>query len=469
MIEEKYEFDVYMQQMLLGAMLKDPYFLKQSSSLVKPFYFEDKSHEVICDIILQFFDKYRQVPKKEYIEQEIKEKIQNDDIKRDAYIYELRTVMSCYEAGIETREYLTDKVAEFTKIQTMRQAIVHATDILGKKVDGKWEKIYKIFNDALTVEKNDDDGIDYFNTVQQRYENMMKMQDNNETFTSGFPTIDKGLRAGGICRGECAAVMGSSGVGKSLILSKQAIANCAQGKKVLYITLELSAEKTALRMDSQLSGVGVGSLAQERDIVIDAVNESASSVGPIGERRLIIKQFAAGTLTVKKLRSYLSMLHIEKFVPDLICLDYLGELSFDPAMPMHQSYYLAIRDLRALAMEEKIVIFTGLQGNRSARDAQNSGSVLQDSNLSGSYDAVKPLDALWSINQSTTEKSAGVGRIWVAKHRDGRSGYLVHYKCTDSLDMVEISNEAYANRMNAVVQSTNENVSLPKNFKQNSN
>ena len=70
------------------------------------------------------------------------------------------------------------------------------------------------------------------------------------------------------------------------------------------------------------------------------------------------------------------------------------------------------------------------------------------------------MDAFWSINQQTNEKDAEVGRGFVIKHRNGRSRFPFRIGFDFSLgtlDMFEISDQAYGTNMNLMAtKKTNE-------------
>jgi hypothetical protein len=108
--------------------------------------------------------------------------------------------------------------------------------------------------------------------------------------------------------------------------------------------------------------------------------------------------------------------------------------------------------LRGFGVEKGHCTFTCVQPNQSAAKLE-IGQFIDESNIGTSFDQFKPLDAFWSINQQVLEKDAEVGRVFVIKHRNGRSRFAFKigfdYKI-GTLDMFEISKDKYREQMNLV-------------------
>src|SRR5262249_16179972 len=84
---------------------------------------------------------------------------------------------------------------------------------------------------------------------------------------------------------------------------------------------------------------------------------------------VIVKQFPSGSLTITKLEAYLDSIEIaEKFVPDLLIIDYLAlmRLNVDNyTQSLGQTTVL----LRGLAVRRNLAIVTAAQGNRESESA----------------------------------------------------------------------------------------------------
>jgi hypothetical protein len=83
-----------------------------------------------------------------------------------------------------------------------------------------------------------------------------------------------------------------------------------------------------------------------------------------------------------------------------------------------------------------MLVFTAMQPNKSASDLSAS-EFIEEGNIGASFDMFKPLDGLWSINRTTDEANAQVGRIFVIKSRNGKSRY--HFPVEYNQDMLTIS------------------------------
>jgi replicative DNA helicase len=202
--------------------------------------------------------QYNVGPSKTIIEAEICEKIKEPGAQA-MYLGELDACCDAFEPGVEKREYFLDKVTEFAKTQALRVAYNSTLEIFNSKKKDKWPQIRELLEEALLVDRNVDLGLDYLETVGERYARMMERRDRQDFFPTGFPSIDAALE-GGLSRGTVGAFAGCSGSGKSLALVKVAKTNLQLGRNVLFLSLELSEALVAERFDAMLTGVPIRSL-----------------------------------------------------------------------------------------------------------------------------------------------------------------------------------------------------------------
>ena len=434
--QDQYEHSYEINKQIVAIILTDRNFLVQSLSLLKPAYFKDQSHELICKIVFDFFEQYKQLPNKAYVQHELKVKCKNKE-QMLLHLGELEAVLMSYVPGSYSREYLMDKVCDFAKRMAVKEA-VHKTIDLVKGEKDPFGKIWDLWRTALTTEKTQDLGLDYFNTLDERYERMKEELLGKEIFTSGFKGIDQLLTAKGLARGEIGCFVGLSGAGKSIALINAAAANLLLGKRVLYITLEMSQDKIAKRFDSLLSNTEFKMLLQDQNIVKQAIRDHVKH--DEDKRQLVIKHYPGGSADINTFRAYASQLGLYGFKPDLICVDYVGELRDIAGLKTYESRQLLVREMRAFGQEEQHCTLTAIQANRKGREAQDFEGHIDDDSMADSFGQARVMDAIWSLNKP--ESGCNVGNMFVIKHRDGISRQEVSYKMsTQTLLMTEITKE----------------------------
>jgi len=450
---EKYKWDEDFQRTIIGLLLNDRWFATQCRDLIKPSYFLDERHQVLCRILFEYIDNYKNIPAKTLVLQEVKDKTSFKESQiAFEYTAETELIYKKYVPGLDTREYLLHKIINFAKLMALKTAFDKSLGYIKKdpQSESTWSKIQDVLKDALLVDRNFDEGLNYFETFEERYERMQREEETRERFTSGFDKIDDALLGGGCHRGEIYSWIGLSGSGKSLALVGAALQNVTRlGKRVLYISLEMSEDAIAERFDAQIANVDINKLQECKDRIKIAFEDKIKDKED--KRLLIIKQFPAGSMTVATLRAYMQQLQLVGFTPDLLVIDYIGEMRDYPGMPTYESRYKTVRDLRGLATEENLCIFTAMQPNKDAREAQKKDGglyggdgVIDDTNLADSYGQIRPLDGCWSINQMQAEKEAGIARIFVIKHRHGKSRFTFHAQFDkQTLQIKQISEDTY--------------------------
>ena len=183
--------------------------------------------------------------------------------------------------------------------------------------------------------------------------------------------------------------------------------NLTQGKNVLYITMEMSEEKIAERIDANLLNVTTDELQL---LPKDAYLKKTQRVTDATVGKLIIKEYPTACAGAANFRHLLNELKIKKnFTPDIIYIDYLNICS---SSRMKQggsinsyTYIKAIaEELRGLAVEFNVPIVSATQTTRSGFD--NSDVDLTDTSESFGLPATADFmfalistDELKSLNQ----------------------------------------------------------------------
>lgn len=462
-VKPKFAWDDTFQRKLMGMLLTDQYMLIQAMDKLQAEYFSNEAHVIIARILLKHFQLHKAIPEKWILENELKDQLKDRDqsIKLH-YLSELHSVYEYYVPGLDTREYLIDKLTYFAKVQAVKIAFGKSLDKIVEAPESEetWSFVTEEWRKAMLIDRNYEPGVEYFMQLDEMFKRMDSVFEGKDRFTSGFHPIDEALTGGGMFAGQIGSWIGLPGTGKSLALVRGAVSNVVLGHKVLYLTMEMDELGIMQRFTSQFAKLDINNLHNVKDEVYKTVEEFKK--GWEDPNLLHVKQFPGGQMDVNGIRSYISQLELRNWKPSLLIVDYVGEMKDDVTVQKHESAYRILRDLRGYGVERGHCTFTCVQPNASAAKLE-VGQYIDESNIGTSFDQFKPLDAMWSINQQVIEKDAEVGRVFVIKHRNGRSRFPFKigfdYKL-GTLDMFAISKEKYREQMNLVQEKKAEDITL---------
>ncbi len=442
-----YNWDVDFERHIASMLVSDKEFMVQSMDLIKPSYFTNKAHVKACEILYRFYEDYKYYPTKSMLLQRFKEELKEDK-SLFFYLGEINSLYEYFHPGLEAREYLLDRITFFAKKQALRAAFQKCLRKIDRdpEKDDTWVEVGDLLRQALNTDRNFDSGLDYLRTARERYERMNEMEDRGNIFRTGCPSIDTNIKGGGYQKGEIFSVMAPSGVGKSVFLTCMAALNALAGKKVLYISLELSQDRVAERFDAILTGADIACLYSHRHQVfehLDAILEQEKGNSPI-----LIKFFPGKTADVNTIRAYLAQLAFHGYKPDMVIVDYIGEMKPYPGIPKHESYERQVSDLRALANEgDKFFCATAMQPNRGSKEAQKTGRI-EAEHIAGSWDQINPLDGFLALMRNEAEMTVDLGRGSVIKQRPGKANITVYLHFDPAtLRITEVSKDFYQNRI----------------------
>ena len=309
------------------------------------------------------------------------------------------------DLGDNHYDWFMQEFESFTKKYELERAVLKAADMIEK---GEFDPIEKLIKDAVQISLTKDMGTDYFSDPRAR---LMKIKSNNGQVSTGWPTLDKRL-FGGMNRGELNIFAGGSGSGKSLFMQNIALNWVIGGLNGVYLSLELSEELCAMRIDSMATNVSTKDVFKEIDTV-------ELKIGILGKKsgRLRIKYMPAQS-NVNQIRAYLKELEVQtgKKV-DFIMVDYL-----DLVMPVSAKVSpndLFVKDkyvseeLRNLAKEFQVLMVTASQLNRSAVEEIE----FDHSHISGGISKINTADNVFGIFTSRAMRERGRYQIQLMKTR----------------------------------------------------
>ena len=301
--------------------------------------------------------------------------------------------------------WLMDEFESFCRHKALEKAILESADLLEK---GEYGVVEEKIKAATQIALTRDLGINYFDDPRAR---LLSIKDNNGQVSTGWLNLDKKLY-GGFNRGELNIFAGGSGAGKSLFLQNISLSWALAGLNVVYFTLELSKELTAMRIDSMLTGVSSREIFKNIDDIELKVKMAGKKAGLIQ-----IKELPAQSNS-NDLRAYLKEFHIQKQIkPDAIIVDYLDLMlpnnkRVSPSDLFIKDKYVS-EELRNLAKENRQLLVTASQLNRGSIEEVE----FDHSHIAGGISKIQTADNVFGIFTSRGMRERGRYQLQFLKTR----------------------------------------------------
>ena len=395
-----------LEKIILKNLFLNEQYLRKILPYLKSEYLQDRSEKTLFEEIRKYVLKYNRTPTHEAIQVEINnlDNLFEEDFKKCTDL--IQEVKENQEAS--PNDWLLEQTEKFCQEKALHNAILESIQILdGKgKTDKSKGSIPQILSDALSISFDPNIGHDYLDNADQRYEFYHKTEKRIPFDLDFFNRITKG----GLPQKTLNIALAGTGVGKSLFMCHVAAGALAQNYNVLYITLEMSEEKIAERIDANLLNVKLDDLANlPKDIYDRKINRLKENV----KGKLIIKEYPTASASATNFRSLLNELALKKnFKPDLVFIDYLnicGSSRLKHGANVNSySYIKAIaEELRGLAVEFKVPIMSATQTTRSGFTNTDPG--LEDT--SESFGLPATADMMFAL--ITSEELEGLNQIMV--------------------------------------------------------
>jgi hypothetical protein len=216
---------------------------------------------------------------------------------------------------------------------------------------------------------DDDIGIDVFEDDGSKFYEYINCKD--VFLPTGMKQFDE-ISGGGLCRKAMTIIVSGVNRGKTALKCSLACDLLRQGRTVLFIPLEMPAEKIRDR-------IMVNMMDKTKDELLKMTKEQICSMFAnlkhIIKTKLIIKDFNEHELNAHKLKNLLIELKEKKsFKPDVIFLDYLGLVSPNTLVVEGNSSFSlkrASEEFHAIAKEFDLHLFTSMQFNRKGYNADD--------------------------------------------------------------------------------------------------
>lgn len=336
------------------------------------------------------------------------------------------------------------------KLKAIGEELIRSSGYLDEEIDGIREKA------ALSVRDVKGTGgvklISQNDAVIMTYEKMDNAQRRdgqvNDRIMTGIKPLDR--MTGGLSGSKLMIIGARPSVGKSIFAMSICMNAAKQGKRVLYISLEMEAEELLEREFAAESMVPLTEITSD-EISAEAWTKLAESMAPLSARPIY---YCTDIHFVEEVRKAAFSLY-ENGGLDLICVDYIQLLKTTQKRNSRQEEVADIsRGLKWLAQELKIPVIALSQLNRASQkekrpptmaEARESGAIEQDANIflllhDPDTDELKSED-LRRLSKNLGDHGMKLIYVNVDKNRQGKKGVFYIAFDGDHMRFLALSKE----------------------------
>jgi replicative DNA helicase len=411
--EAQFKFTLAIQEKILMILWTDVKSYNIYRECIKPQYFQKAVHIDICRIIFDYWDKYDCPPTKEVLDEEIQNLVSRSKAKQKVESDYYSCVKKMSEMDINDYDYIRDKILDFGKKQAMIEAIMESAEIIEENKPEKYDQIDTIIRKAQMVgEDTTDLGVDYWENFTERLESYNDEEDVIERFPTGMNALDTALK-GGLGRTEMGVCLAPPGRGKTSFLTNCGVNGLRAGKNVVHFSLENNEKQIIRNYDTAMLRHGVEYIQENTESCSTALGR----IKDFGAGRLYVKKYPTKYASVSTIKMYLNRIMVAYgFKPDIIIIDYGALLKpmqtyADKRNTLEGNY----EDMRALADEYNVALWTAAQGNR----ASLSKKIVTMEDLAEAFAIANIADVMVALCQTIRERSMGKLRAFLTKNRDG--------------------------------------------------
>jgi len=348
------------EQVILENLIKDDDFVRKVIPFLKPEYFMAFEDNKVFKVIYDFVEKYNNPPSKQAIILKLNEdKSLNEDTHKKCM-----EVIDTLNGDEVDKNWLVDETEKFCKDKALYLGVMESIQIIdGKKKDMSTDALPSILSEALSVGFDTNVGHDFIEDADKRFDYYHRLEEKIEFDLDMFNKITEG----GLSNKTLNIALAGTGVGKSLFMCHMASACIAKGQNVLYITLEMSEERIAERIDANLMNIPIMDL---KDLSKAMYDDRISKINDKIEGRLIVKEYPTASAHAGHFKALINELKLKRsFFPNIIFIDYLNICTSSRFRPgsMANSYTIIksiAEELRGLAVEQNVPIVSATQTTR---------------------------------------------------------------------------------------------------------
>jgi replicative DNA helicase len=374
------------ETLILHKLVTDPDYLQKFAPYLKPDLFPDPEEKQIFIGISNYYRTYNTAPNDQVIISHI-DKLENlDQAEYDSAVEYVKEIFRRKDSSAP--QWLMNETVDFIRKGVLHQAVIEFAKEYNnpKKLTHVLDELNKAASFTMDEETPGSD-LDW----EPLFEHL---QSANEIFPFSTDIMTQ-QTDGGIMRKTICVIEAPTSTGKTLIQCSESAHWLRLGRNVLYISVEMSEESIKHRIYANIHDTEMSALRQWTRQTWQ--NATLPKLGRFKVRTWPPKSAHAGHF-----EQYLDDLkRKENFVPDIICVDYLGECLPKRHLGKNSTSYdmfgEIISNLRAIAVKYNVALLTAAQTNREGYEADPSLK-----NVGQSYQINSAADLIIGIQKEDT-------------------------------------------------------------------
>lgn len=440
-----------MVETILENLLFNGTYFTQVWPHLKPDYFDRGPYLHTYNLIKEHVNEYNNIPTKTALGIALDKKSMSPNEYESTK--ELLVKMS---SKPEDLDWLMKETETYCKDKAMFNAISRSIEIQenAQKPVGERDKrmpgpgvIQDLMAEALSITFDAHVGHDWFDDYEKRW---LLYQSKANKIPFKIPVLNK-ITKGGVELGTLNILLAGTNVGKSLGLCSLAADYVADGKNVLYISMEMAEHVCGKRIDANLLDVSLDDI-DDGNISYPEYKARIERVKANGLGKLIIKQYPTSSANANHFNALLNELKLKKnFKPDVIIVDYMGICASSRISGGTENSYTLVKaiseELRALAVMHNVVVWTGAQTTRGGND--NSDVNITD--VAESFGLMHTADFVLAIMETEELAQMGIQLFKQLKSRYGDKNYISKFSMgvkKGNQRWVEVENDSFRSNEN---------------------
>lgn len=402
------EFGSNFEEKILQVILSDLHFGEQIIEILSPDLFDIDYLQDLAGIIKNYYFKYNEFPTTNLLmsicKQEIKDSIKQELCKK--YLQKI-----CCESLNGDSKYVKENSLKYFKTQYLKNTLLN--DVIPRIQTANFDDIVPIMEKAMQKGTDKNIGYEYKNDEKLRFINEVI-----QVVPTPWELVNEYLNGGWGCK-RLATIIGAAGTGKSHFLVNVGKGALLAGKVVVHYTFELDEIEVARRYDASLTGIEINHITTNKEKVLFLLKKKLPE-----SAKLIIKEYSIKGATIQTIRAHIARLRLKNIVPDIIIIDY-GDLIKSTEIYKESRYSLEAiwKEMKSLAQEMKIPVVTATQTNRTGFKSD----IITPDQVSEDFSKIMTSDIIITMARNMEQKMAGVGKMLLAKNRQGEDGQIFCY------------------------------------------